>query len=71
MKENEIFKMLQDLTDKEREALKEAITVIYLADKSDYINGLWGVVTAIIGDDIDEEGVDIKRILNFLDPELC
>lgn len=71
MSKNEIIEMLKELTDKEREALKSAISVIYLADSSDYINGLWEVVTAIIGDKLDEEGVNIKDILNVLDPELA
>lgn len=65
-----VLEMLKTLTDKERKALEEAISVIYLNDSSDYINGLWGVVTAIIGDRVNEEGFDIKDILHVLDPEL-
>lgn len=70
LKQNEIVHMLQELSDKEREALKSAVSTIYLEDKSDYIKGLWEIVTIIIGDNLDEEGVDIKNILDVLDPAL-
>ncbi len=56
---------LQSLTDKEVAALEEAMSVIYLNDSSDYLNGLWGVIRAILGDHIiDNEGFSIK---NWLD----
>ena len=70
MNQNEIVTMLQGLSDKERESLQSAVSAIYFADKSDYLKSLWEIVTIIIGDNLDEEGVDVKDILNILDPAL-
>ncbi|MFJ8531161.1 hypothetical protein [Bacillus sp. NPDC094106] len=70
MKQNEIIKMLEKLSMKERKSLESAISAIYFADKSDYLSSLWEIVTTIIGEDIDEEGVNIENILKLLDPAL-
>lgn len=70
MNQNEILKMLQGLSDKERESLQSAVSAIYFEDKSDYLKSLWEIVTIIIGENLDEEGVDIKDILHILDPAL-
>lgn len=70
MKQDEIIHMLEGLTDKERESLQSAVSAIYFEDKSDYLKSLWEIVTIIIGDSLDEKGVDIKDILHVLDPAL-
>jgi transcriptional regulator with XRE-family HTH domain len=58
---------LNELTDKEKNALCEAMKVLYLDDDSDYINGLWGVVKAILGNDVVEnEGFDLKDWLDTM-----
>jgi len=67
---DEVSKELSLLTEKERKALKEAVLVLYLADSSDYINGLWDVVRAIIGEKVEEESFSLEKVLNLLDPEL-
>lgn len=67
--ELKLLNLLEGLSTKERLALREALVVIYLNDSSDYLNGLWGVVSAITDDIFDEE-FDIKKLLNMLDPEL-
>lgn len=63
---NPIKEVLSTLSGREKRALKEAVSVIYLNDRSDYINGLWGVIEALIGDYLDDEySVDeLKRILD-------
>lgn len=63
---NPIKEVLSTLSGREKRALKEAVSVIYLNDSSDYINGLWGVIDALIGDYLDDEySVDeLKEMLN-------
>lgn len=51
MKKSRIDNVLITLSKKERDALKESVDVIWLNDGSDYLNGLWGVIRAILGDD--------------------
>ncbi|MCU5279865.1 hypothetical protein P7D15_02995 [Bacillus cereus] len=70
MKQNEIIKMLEKLTDKERDALQSAVSSIYDGDESDFLKSLWEIVTIIIGDNLDEEGLDIEDILKVIDPAL-
>lgn len=71
MKSNdEVSKAISQLTEKERNALKEAVLVLYLADSSDYINGLWEVVRAIMGDKMEDEAFKLEKVLHLLDPEL-
>lgn len=70
MKQNEIIKMLEKLTDKERDTLQSAVSAIYNGDESDFLKSLWEIVTIIIGDNLDEEGLDIEDILKVLDPAL-
>lgn len=66
---NELTNLLiiNSLTEREKQALDEAVSVIYLNDSSDYINGLWGVVRAIVGSDIvRNEGFSIKDLTDSL-----
>lgn len=70
-KDRKFKKALASLTEREKEALKEALMVIYLDDNSDYLNGLWGVVKAIIGDTWDDEGFQVETILALLNPEMA
>lgn len=59
--------IIESLSKREKEALSEAVTVIYLNDTSDYINGLWAVVSAIVGSDIvNNEGFSIKDLSDSL-----
>ncbi|AJD93110.1 hypothetical protein JMA_37920 (plasmid) [Jeotgalibacillus malaysiensis] len=62
MEKHELEKTLAGLTEKEREALKEAVTVLWLNDRSDYINGLWDIIRILMGTDID---------INEVYPMLC
>lgn len=43
---------LETLTKREFEAAKAVLTVLYLDDSSDYINGLWEVLRAILGHEV-------------------
>jgi transcriptional regulator with XRE-family HTH domain len=59
--------IIDSLSEREILALNEAVSVLYLNDNSDYINGLWGVVKAIIGDNVVEnEGFNIRDLSNSL-----
>lgn len=69
-KEEEIRTIVEELTDKERNALKEAVSVLYLNDSSDYINGLWDVVRAIVGEKVEDDDFSLEKWLNALDPEM-
>lgn len=62
MEKREVEEILAGLTEKEREALKEAVTVLWLNDRSDYINGLWDIIRILMGTDID---------INQVYPMLC
>lgn len=62
MEKHELKKTLAGLTEKEREALKEAVSVLWLNDRSDYINGLWDIIRILMGTDID---------INEVYPMLC
>lgn len=65
--EKTISKMANSLTDKERKALYAAISVLWLNDSSDYINGLWEVVRAIVGDEIfDNDDFNINTMYDIL-----
>ena len=65
----DIVKAVNYLTEKEKNALKEAISVIWLDDSSDYLNGLWDVVRAIVGSEIlDDDEFDIKILIDILTP---
>lgn len=56
-----INQVLTTLTDKERNALSQAISVLWLNDSSDYMNGLWDVIRAIIGSDtLDDDSFDLN-----------
>jgi transcriptional regulator with XRE-family HTH domain len=58
---------LNVLSDKEKKALKEAMSVLWLKDSSDYIKGLWGVVNAIIGEEIvQNEGFRLEDWLDLM-----
>lgn len=43
---------LDTLSEREFEAVKAVLTVLYLDDSSDYINGLWEVLIAILGHEV-------------------
>lgn len=59
--------VLNELSDKEKEALKEAISVLYFNDSSDYIGGLWSVVRAILGYEItNNEGFNVEDWFNLM-----
>ena len=59
--------MLNELSDKEKKALEEAISVLYFNDSSDYITGLWAVVRAILGNDVvHNEGFNLKDWFNLM-----
>jgi transcriptional regulator with XRE-family HTH domain len=59
--------IIDSLSEREKLALNEAISVLYLNDRSDYLNGLWAVVRAIVGDSVVEnEGFDIKILAQSL-----
>jgi hypothetical protein len=68
MEKSEIENIIVDLTLKEKNALREAISPIYFSDSADYIRGLWNVVIALIGEDI--ENINLQEWLYALDPEL-
>jgi transcriptional regulator with XRE-family HTH domain len=58
---------LNELTYKEKKALEEALSVLWLEDSSDYINGLWGVIKAILGDDIvSSDGFVLKDWMDIM-----
>lgn len=62
MEKHELEKTLAGLTEKEREALKEAVRVLWLNDRSDYINGLWDIIRILMATYID---------INEVYPMLC
>src|SRR6185312_3749392 len=51
MTELSSFCILEHLSDKEKLSLDKAVSVLYFNDSSDYVNGLWDVVRAILGED--------------------
>ncbi|WPS85519.1 hypothetical protein SMD22_00225 (plasmid) [Brevibacillus halotolerans] len=65
-----INSIISSLSQKEKEALKEAIAPIYFEDRADYIRGLWNVVNVLIGDKIDMDEVNTKEWLYVLEPDL-
>lgn len=66
MDKNQVEQVIDGLTPKERAALDEAISVIYFTDSADYINGLWGVVRAILGDAIDTKAFHTEKVFDYL-----
>ncbi|MEX3623546.1 helix-turn-helix transcriptional regulator [Viridibacillus arvi] len=59
--------LLKSLTEREKQALSEALSVIHLNDSSDYINGLWAVVKVLIGDAVVEnEGFNTRSWTDLL-----
>lgn len=66
LKTDKVDNALSLLTEKEKLALRESLQVIYLDDKSDYINGLWDVIRAIIGDQMDEDEFNVEEWLTKL-----
>lgn len=66
---NTLTEIIQSLTKKEQEALKAAVSVLYFEDSSDYANGLWEVVRAIIGNElVDDENFHINKVRDILCP---
>lgn len=70
MNQEKIQAIINSLTPKEKDALREAIAAIYFQDSADYIRGLWNVVNVLIGDKLDLDELDIKEWLYTLSPEL-
>jgi hypothetical protein len=69
MDNDKVLEMANTLTEKEKNALKEAISVIWLDDSSDYLNGLWDVVRVIIGSEIiDDDDFNLKVLIDILTP---
>ena len=59
--------ILKSLTVKETAALEEAMSVLYLNDRSDYLNGLWRVVKAIVGDNVvNSDNFEIRDWLELM-----
>ena len=54
-----------DLTDKEKKVLDPIVTVLYLNDSSDYINGLWEALDEILELKHDDD-VNIDKLFNEL-----
>lgn len=62
-----ILIVLNSLSPREKEALSHAAVVLYLNDRSDYLNGLWNVVRTLIGENIVEnEGFNIRDLAQLL-----
>ena len=69
LEENQLTTVIESLTEKERNALKAAISVIWLNDRSDYLNGLWDVVRAILGSEcVDDEDIPTRTIVDVVKP---
>jgi hypothetical protein len=69
MDKNSLTELIESLTERERNALKEAISVIWLDDSSDYLNGLWDVVRIIVGSEIvDDEDFNLNQLIDKLTP---
>lgn len=69
MDKTKILEMVNSLTEKERKALNEAVSVLWLSDSSDYINGLWDIVQTIVGDEIyHDEQFTLNSVIDVLDP---
>lgn len=59
--------ILDQFTSRELAALNAALSVIHLNDSSDYINGLWDVLRALLGNDVlDAESFSVKEWTNLL-----
>lgn len=59
--------VIDTLSVREKEALRAATSVLYLNDSTDYINGLWDVVRALVGDNVAEnEGFNLREIAVML-----
>jgi hypothetical protein len=67
---SKINSIISTLTEKEKNALKEAVAPIYFKDSADYIRGLWNVVNVLIGDKVDMDQFNPKDWLYALEPEL-
>lgn len=62
--------IIESLSEREREALNHATSAIYFNDSSDYISGLWGVVSVLIGDDLtNQDGFNIGDLYDTLNQE--
>lgn len=67
LKELYLLANFYDLSEREKKALEEAMTVLYLGDNSDYVNGLWGVIKAVLGNDlVENEGFELEEWLNLM-----
>ncbi len=62
--------VIDSLSERERSALEPAVSAIYFTDSSDYLSGLWDVVSAIVGNNIvRNEGFDIRGLYDLLNTE--
>lgn len=67
MEKHEAEKVLAGLTEKEREVLKEAVSVLWFNDSSDYVNALWDIIRVLMGSDIELD--DVYHLLQDKDEE--
>jgi hypothetical protein len=68
MSHEEVLERLKQLSDREKKALEEASTAIYFTDSSDYLSGLWGVVSALleIPSDVYFDDEDNAKLASYL-----
>lgn len=59
--------LINQLSEREKQAINAALAVIHLNDSSDYINGLWEVLRALLGENIVEDNsFSVKEWTNLL-----
>ncbi|WP_312887677.1 helix-turn-helix transcriptional regulator [Paenibacillus sp. 1182] len=70
LKEFSSITILTELTEKEKNALREALHVLWLADNSDYRSGLWAVIAAILGEPVAyNDGFNLRDWLDLIGME--
>lgn len=69
MMNNSIKEKLSALSNRELQALNESVSVLYFNDSSDYVNGLWGVVDALLGDSLDDD-FEIGKLKTMIEEAL-
>lgn len=62
-------KTVRNLSAKEKEALRIALSVLNLNDSSDYVNGLWDIVALLTGDTWEEDGLDLHELEKLAEAE--
>jgi hypothetical protein len=66
--------VLEDLTDKEKRSLSEALKAVSIDYGPDYSNYIWDIIKILIGKEFirnvpDEGCVELDNIIRLLDPE--